>query len=117
MTHPDATPLLIELHAVGESMLVALADDELAPFFELVERRGRLVERLREAPAPAEPSAEWRALTERLAAQHERLRSAMAGRERGMEEEIATIERFHQAQKHYTPAAPRGRILRSSLAG
>jgi len=99
----------------GEELSSALVSGDLENYFELLDQRGRLVDRLQEFQHPSEIDSDWRGVSEALRKQHQVLTYAFTERERQMQEELTELERFKEAARTYQIVEPRTQILNRDL--
>lgn len=107
--------LLDDIYDIGENLASALINADLDRYFELVDKRGTLLECLGEYQHPSEIDADWREMWTRLQEQHEFIMATLAAHEMQMQEALGEFERFKGASRTYQRSNPRRQILDSEL--
>lgn len=107
--------LLDDLYAIGENLASALINADMDRYFELVDKRGTLLESLSDYQHPSEIDPDWREMWTRLQEQHEFIMATLAAHEIQMQEALGEFERFKGASRTYQRSGPGRQILNSEL--
>lgn len=110
---PDT--LLQTVYDLGNQMLKALQEDDLASFFGAMEQRTRLIERLESLDLPGD--SEPHPMASALAEQQRRLTEAFAEQERRIQNALRDQTRLRQAHRRYHQRPPRRTLLHRNLHG
>lgn len=109
--------LLRKIYDKGQEMASALQNDQVEPYFQLVEERGTLLEELDRYEHPSEIDPDWQEIATALQEQYQVLTTAIAAQERRMQEELAAVQRYKGASRSYQPSARPAQILNQNLHG
>ncbi len=117
--HAASPSALQALCTVGARMIEALAADDLAAFFALVEKRTALVDALKTAAHPAEVDPAWQEHAQALAEQERVLAEQLAAQETRLARALKRTRQQGEAHQRYSgDAAPPARsVLNPHLHG
>ncbi len=107
--------LLQRIYDLGEELSSALSRADLEAFFELVEKRGTLLDKLTRYAHPFDVDPDWKIISEALKEQHRKLATAVAGEQKKMQDVLTELERFKGASRSYQGSASRSQILSEDL--
>lgn len=116
----DVRGLFDRLIEVGDELLEAIDRQQFDRVADVLERRGRLLERLDQTPGADEPQRHprWDTVRERLEEQHELIRAALTDRRDTIEEELQEMREYRTARTAYGSSNGSSRqILSESVRG
>ena len=109
------TSLLQRIYDVGQEMAAALDVDDLERYFELVDKRGMLLEELGQYGHASEVDPNWMTTGDLLAQQYQRLMASLVEREKKMQDELTGMHRYKGASRSYRRSETRPQILNENL--
>ncbi len=107
--------LLRRIYLLGHDMVSVLHKGDLELYFEMLEKRGTLLEELDLYKHPSEIDPDWQEIATALQEQHQVLTAALAEQEGRMQEELAGMHRYKGASRSYNQTAARPQILNENL--
>ena len=111
------TNIFHELLESGEALQLALDDQDIDRFDQLVRDRESLLSELTSRPRPEHPSQEWREMARRLAEQEKALMVAAVALEKAMADRLDVSARRRSANQTYRSAGAPGGLMTNGLSG